>query len=510
MLSEGYGSVELKTFDYDVIIVGSGVAGLFTALHVSESLKVLLISKSELMESNSQLAQGGIAAALVETDISSHVEDTLRVGCYQNNEAAVKSMVTESASVIQKLVDLGMVFDLTADGQLHATREGGHSFSRIVHHKDTTGAELMRILSSAVRAMPSISCLEQYRVLDLILEQGRCVGILIKDPEGRIQPVTAPQVVLATGGIGELYENSTNSKIATGDGIAMSHRAGVVIKDMEYVQFHPTAFYDAHSKRRFLISEAVRGEGAYLRNEAGLRFMERFQPLMELSARDVVSREIYQQILTSQKPCVYLDLTHLDPAYIINRFPNIYAKCLEVNIDFTQDLIPVSPVQHYLMGGVVTDENGKTNITGLYACGEVASTGVHGANRLASNSLLEGLVFGRRIGLHMKRRENFQTLTPLTYDWHYAVADFPSVKNQIKQILSQAASIFRSEERLLDGRKKLENFEKILLEQNSCSDDNQDALNMVQVGLLIIEAALNRKQSLGAHQRLENGDKYDQ
>lgn len=507
MLSENYGSVELKTFDYDAIIVGSGAAGLFAALHVSPTLNVLLISKSELMESNSQLAQGGIAAALIETDISSHVEDTMRVGCYHNNEKTVEGMILESSSVIQKLVDLGMVFDRTADGHLHATREGGHSFSRIVHHKDTTGAELMRILINAVKAVPSITCIEQHRVLDLILEKGQCMGVLVKDPDGQIRPVMAPQVVLATGGIGELYENSTNSKIATGDGIAMAHRAGVEIKDMEFVQFHPTAFYDAHSKRRFLISEAVRGEGAYLRNEAGIRFMERFQPLMELSARDVVAREIYQQIQNSQKPCVYLDLTHLEPAYMIDRFPNIYAKCLEVNIDFTKDLIPVSPVQHYLMGGIVTNPMGKTSAEGLYACGEVASTGVHGANRLASNSLLEGLVFGRRIGLQIKARESFRPLIPTTLEWRYNTGHFISLKHLVKQILSQAASIFRSEERLFDGQKKLRDLELVLLEQNSCSDDCQDTLNMVQVGLLIIEAALNRKESLGAHQRLENGEK---
>lgn len=509
MLSEDYGSVKLETFDYDVIIVGSGVAGLFTALHVSPTLKVLLISKSELMESNSQLAQGGIAAALSETDIPSHIEDTMRVGCYQNNEEVVEGMIRDSSGVIQRLVDLGMVFDLTQEGQLHATREGGHSFSRIVHHKDTTGAELMRILISAVSAMPSMTCIENYRVLDLILEKGRCIGVLAKDSDGQIRPLMAPQIILATGGIGELYENSTNSKIATGDGIAMAHRAGVVIKDMEYVQFHPTAFYDAHSKRRFLISEAVRGEGAYLRNEAGTRFMERFQPLMELSARDVVAREIYQQILTSEKPCVYLDLTHLNPSYMIDRFPNIYAKCLEVNIDFTKDLIPVSPVQHYLMGGIVTDQMGKTSVEGLYACGEVASTGVHGANRLASNSLLEGLVFGRRIGLQMKGCETFSDFLPMTFDWHYTTKDLLGVKNQIRQTLSLAASIFRSEARLRAGQSKLKVIEKELLEQNSCSDDSLDALNMVQVGLLIIEAACNRKESLGAHQRLENGEKYD-
>ncbi len=498
-------SADFRLYDYDVIIVGAGAAGLFTALHAKQDLRILLISKEGVLECNSQLAQGGIAAALEKTDVAEHIADTMRVGCYHNDLGAVEGMINESHEVIEKLVTLGMVFDRTPEGFLHATREGGHSFNRIVHHADNTGAELMRTLKAAIDKRTQMTCLENSDVLDLILQEGICKGVILREANGSVTCVTAPQVILATGGIGELYDNTTNSKISTGDGIAMAHRAGAKVVDMEFVQFHPTAFYDHQDHRRFLISEAVRGEGAYLRNESGERFMESFKPLMELSARDVVARAIYFQIQKSKKPCVYLDLTHLESAYITKRFPNIYTKCLEVGIDFTVDLIPVSPVQHYLMGGIWTDLNGQTNIKGLFACGETASTGVHGANRLASNSLLEALVYGRRIGSSLCSKELLDPLLPDSFERRYSTAKMETVKSDIKQAISLSASIFRSEALLLQGEKALVECEKTLEKLGSCDVESHEALNMAQVGLLIVRAALLRKESLGAHKRLENG-----
>lgn len=491
-------------YDYDVIVIGAGAAGLFTALHVPSTLQVLVVSKSNLLECNSQLAQGGIAAALEQEDEVVHIEDTLRVGCYRNDVSAVEMMVRESHEVIETLIHLGMNFDREQSGELHATREGGHTNSRIVHHADNTGAEVMRTLSAAVHGRTNITVLENTFVYDLLMIENRCCGILYCSSNDTVAVATAPQVVLATGGIGELYLNTTNSKIATGDGVAMAFRAGAKIADMEFVQFHPTAFFDEKDDRRFLISEAVRGEGAYLRNEKGQRFMAAFLPLMELSARDIVAREIYYQIEHSQKPWVYLDLTHLDAQYMIKRFPNIYAKCLQVGIDFTRDLIPVSPVQHYIMGGVWTDMQGQTSIEGLFACGEVASTGVHGANRLASNSLLEALVFGRQIGSNCISRTDATALGPVDLEVKSATEPLSVEKKTIQAIISDCASIFRSQSRLQKGQDQLELWEERVKEASSLNTHDYEILNMIQVGLLIVHAAQMRKVSLGAHKRLDS------
>lgn len=374
----------------DVLIIGSGVSGLYCALNLKDDLNVLLVCKEKMECSNTYLAQGGISVARSEEDISIFVEDTLKAGKYENDLEAVKILASESEENIKKLIEMGLEFDRNEDGSLNYTKEGAHSINRIVHTKDNTGESTAKILINKVKQKDNINVYEDTYFIDIIEKEDSCIGaILVKENE-QIN-VYAKVVVLATGGIGGLYNNSTNQRILTGDGITAAVKHNIEIKDINYIQIHPTAFYEEESnQRRFLISESLRGEGGILTNIHGKRFIN------ELLPRDVVSQAVYEQIRETETPYVNLDIRFLGEGYIKNRFSTIYRECLNRGTDITKEYIRVSPAQHFFMGGIKVDLNSKTSMENLYAVGETSCTGIHGTNRLASNSLLEGLVFSRR------------------------------------------------------------------------------------------------------------------
>src|SRR5271169_1152649 len=390
--------------DTDFLIIGAGVAGLRAAIELAPAGRVTVLAKREVTDSNTQFAQGGIAAALSDEDeISLHLQDTLNAGDGLCNLQAAKALVEDAPGRIEELIQWGTEFDRQGT-KLTFGREGAHSRNRILHaHGDSTGREILRALYAKSKTLKNISVREFEFSTDLVLQNGRVTGIHLINERSEKQQMSASAVLLATGGMGQLYRNTTNPAVATGDGVAMAFRAGSEVSDMEFIQFHPTALYLKNAPR-FLLSEALRGEGAYLRNIEMHRFMPKYHPLAELAPRDVVARAILHELEVSQlkDPVVYLDLTHLDAGHVKKRFPRIYATCMEYNIDITMDLIPIRPAAHYAMGGVRTDLEGRCTLPGLYAAGEAAATGVHGANRLASNSLLEGLVFGARAGKTMR------------------------------------------------------------------------------------------------------------
>lgn len=390
---------------YDVIIVGGGVAGLYAALNFDSHINVLVVAKRELTLCNSSLAQGGVAAVLdTETDsFEYHFNDTMAAGGHENRPEAVKVLVEEGPFDVRQIIELGARFD-KSNGRLNMTLEGGHSRRRIVHYEDATGQELMRVLIQAARQKDNIEIAENAFVCFLDETQGGFYATILK--EGVFSVVAAPYVVLATGGIGRVYKYTTNSKIATGDGMALAYELGAKITNAHYIQFHPTAFAEP-GRERFLISEAVRGEGAVLLNCDMERFMHRYDEREELAPRDVVSKAIILESRRTGNERFYLDITFKSPEYIKKRFPTIYNHCLNEGVDITKQPIPVYPCQHYLMGGIDVDLNARTRVDRLYAIGECSHTGVHGKNRLASNSLLEALVFGRRAAQDIMSRARF-------------------------------------------------------------------------------------------------------
>lgn len=381
---------------YDVVIIGTGVAGLYATMQFPEEYKVLLVAKKELQLSNSSLAQGGVAAVLdKENDnYKLHIADTLIAGKYKNNLSSVEKLVTEGPDDVLKLNELGVEFDLGKDGELAKTLEGGHSRHRIVHHKDSTGKEIVDTLIECVKKKPNVTICENTLVYAIEkVENGFCTCYL---QDGKNYQVGSNYCIICTGGIGRIYQYTTNSAISTGDGIALAYMLGAKISHLSRVQFHPTAFAAENIRERFLISEAVRGEGAILLNCNGERFAFDYDERGELAPRDVVSKAIMLESIKTGSDKFYLDITHKEPEFIKQRFPMIFEKCLEEGIDITKDRIPIFPCQHYLMGGINVDLDARTSVEGLYAAGECSHTGVHGANRLASNSLLEALVFSRR------------------------------------------------------------------------------------------------------------------
>ena len=396
---------------YDAVIVGTGVSGLYAALQFNDNLRVLVISKRERSLSNSALAQGGVAAVLDKDNdnFKLHIADTLIAGGYKNDLSALEVLVTEGPSDVLRLRELGVDFDSDSQGNLSMTLEGGHSRHRIAHHKDSTGREIVRQLLELVAAKPNVELMENTLLCSLRKDSGGGFWLGVMDSAGEVHAVYAPYVVLGTGGIGRVFKYTTNSAIATGDGIMLAYRLGAEIRNLSYIQFHPTGFAPKDASReRFLISEAVRGEGAVLRNADGERFVANYDPRGELAPRDVVSRIIMQEEQRLGKSDFYLDITHKDADFIRSRFPMIYEKCLEEGIDMTRDWIPIYPTQHYLMGGIQVDTKARTSVPGLYAVGECSHTGIHGKNRLASNSLLEALVFSRRAAsdIILNLREN--------------------------------------------------------------------------------------------------------
>ncbi|HEU4993574.1 MAG TPA: L-aspartate oxidase, partial [Gemmatimonadaceae bacterium] len=478
------------------LVVGSGVAGLHTAWRASEQGNVLLLTKRSLFDSATSYAQGGIAAALGAGDSPSlHRRDTLAAGAALCDAAAVQVLVEEGPARVRELQAAGARFDLEPEtGKLMLGREAAHSRKRIVHaHGDQTGAEVARTLVSRVRRSKQIRVLEKARVLDLIIHRGVCVGVRAS-VRGVATEIIADVTVLATGGCGQVYTYTTNPVVATGDGFAIAHRAGVKLTDMEFVQFHPTAL-DTPENPLALISEAVRGEGATLVNDRGVRFMKRVHRLAELAPRDVVARGIFRQQRAGR--LVFLDARKLARSFV-RRFPGIFALCRARGIDPRRDLIPVTPAAHYMMGGIVTDLRGRSSLKRLYAVGEVSRTGVHGANRLASNSLLEGLVFAERVARDMVTVKELESL-PRQGKWSVPVlADRGAAQvaaDTTRELMWRDAGVVRSAVGLREAREQLKDLEARL--PSGATEER----NLIQTAQLIVEAALRRRESRGGHYR---------
>lgn len=413
----------------DVIIIGTGVAGLYCALNLPEDKKVLLITKSSLEMSDSYLAQGGICVLKEEDDYNNFFWDTLKAGHYENDRDSVHQMIDKSPEVIEDLISFGVEFE-KKDGQMLYTKEGAHSTARILYHKDITGLEITRKLLEQVKSRKNLKIMEQTEMIDLVCNHNRCFGAVIRSKDGVISRLDSHYTVLATGGIGGLYENSTNYPHLTGDALALSVRHNIALKNMNYIQIHPTTLFTEKPGRRFLISESVRGEGAYLLNAN----MERF--VNELLPRDQLTQEIYKQMKKEGSRHVWLTITHLGEDKIKHRFPNIYKRCLEEGIDITKAPIPVTPAQHYFMGGIAVDLHSKTSMEHLYAAGETSCNGVHGANRLASNSLLESLVFAKEAALHIidTYEENSTVLPPVDFAVY---ENYEQLKEVNKELIQQ-------------------------------------------------------------------------
>jgi L-aspartate oxidase len=497
----------IENKDFDVIVVGEGLAGLYTALNISPKLKVAILSKS-INETSSYLSQGGVAAVINPDDnIENHFKDTLVAGAGLCDEEAVRLLVTEGPQEIKKLVEWDVPFDKKSDGTLQTTLEGGHSMRRILHcGGDRTGREIVEHLMQLVQNTPNIEEIHHSYLIDIITEDNKTSGVLIYKHSKPIY-LKSNYIVLCTGGIGALYPSSTNPTISTGDGIGAAMRAGAHTNNMEFIQFHPTSFYDPEDDgKAFLISEAVRGEGGILRNEHGEAFMEGRHPLSNLAPRDIVAREITKEIKKSTLPYVYLDITHKSREFLEKRFPTIFAHCLSHGVDISKDFIKVCPVQHYFMGGIVTDLKAKTNIEGLYACGETACTGVHGANRLASNSLLECLVFSKKAAIDINENFNNHQAKPNLYTLNAPsmianCPDFSDLMMTIKNIMLNCAGIVRNEKDMTEGIELLSSILKDL--STFCVADQQylKVLNMATVGLNILTAANARRENAGAHFR---------
>ena len=385
---------QLNKDNYDVVIIGAGIAGLYTALQLPETLKILIISKENVENSNTALAQGGIAVSMGLGDSPQmHFEDTIYAGAGLCDVDSARVLVNHAKENVENLLEYGVNFDKDSLNRLSLTLEGAHSINRIIHAGDTTGKAVLDVLCEQVSKRKNIKIQTRYFAVDLLTLEDRCEGLTIYDMERKIfSAVMSSVVICATGGYGQIYKTTTNPEVSTGDGVALAFRCGAELTDVEFVQFHPTVLYH-QDKPGFLISEALRGEGAILKNHKGERFMEKYHQLLELAPRDIVARAIFKEMERTEVSFVYLDITHKEKEYLRNRFPNIFSTLIDIGIDMSVDLIPVAPAEHYSMGGIKTEAFGRTKIQGFYACGECASNGIHGANRLASNSLLEGMVF---------------------------------------------------------------------------------------------------------------------
>lgn len=482
----------------DYLIVGAGIAGLRAAIELAETGHVLVITKEALGESNTHYAQGGIAVAISgEEDVQLHLEDTINAGDGLVDREAAKVLVEEGPLRVEELLRWGTGFD-RKNGELMLTREGAHSRNRILHaNGDATGAEIGRSLLEHARAMPNITLLAWAMCVDLVVADGSVAGLVVLDREGLLHTIHARAVLLASGGAGQVYSDTTNPAVATGDGIAMAYRAGANIADMEFYQFHPTAL-SLPGVPRFLLSEALRGEGAYLVNAEGERFMERYHPLLELAPRDVVARAITREGFGGRT--VYLDMRHIRDIDFAQRFPGISAFLAKHNLSLGRDLVPIRPAAHYLMGGVKTDVDGRASLPRLYAAGEAACTGVHGANRLASNSLLEGLVFGARAAEKMRGEASLPVA-----ESHAVTKPAASVSNsdeflhRLKRTMWQRAGLLRDAEGLLAGKAELASLREALPQGTDRA--SLELRNLHTLGELIVESALAREESRGAHFR---------
>jgi L-aspartate oxidase len=504
-------------FFTDVLVIGGGLAGLRAALAVDPKLSVLVITKDGLWQSNSVHAQGGIATVLSPEDrFEDHVTDTILAGGPLCDFDVVQRVVREGPERIRELIAWGAQFD-QEDGRLALGREGGHGRDRIAHALgDATGKEVMRAVIEQVRRTPNIEVWENTCTIDLLTHEGACRGALVWNSQHGKTLVWAKQSILCTGGAGQLYRETTNPDVATGDGMAIAYRVGAELRDMEFIQFHPTVLYIAGSSRN-LLTEALRGAGAHLVDRHGHRFMPEYDERGELAPRDVVALAIVSQMERTKHPNVYLDLTHLDPQQIRARFPGIVAICAEFNLDLTRDRIPVRPGAHYMMGGVTVDLEGRTTVPGLWAAGEVTATGLHGANRLASNSLLEALVYGTHAGQGASAaaagmNDSFTAL-PLTnpdLEPHAQTLDLADIRNSLKSLMWRNVGVRRDAEGLREAEDNIERWCRYVLASQFANPIGWELQNMLCVGRLMIQAALRREETRGCHFRSDFPQRDDQ
>ncbi len=511
----------------DFLIIGSGIAGLSFALKVADYGKVCIITKADAEESSTKYAQGGIAAVMYTPDsYEKHIKDTLVAGDQLSNEEIVRITITESTERIKELIEWGTKFDKTASGKYDLAKEGGHSEYRVLHHKDNTGNEIERALLENIKKHPNIELIENHFTVDIITQHHlgievnkktkniQCFGAYVLNPANNsIDTYLSKVTMIATGGNGNVYNTTTNPTIATGDGIAMVYRAKGRVENMEFIQFHPTALYNPHEKHSFLISEAVRGFGGKLKTMDGKEFMYKYDSRGELATRDIVARAIDNELKLSGDDYVYLDCRHLNKNDIIDHFPTIYAKCLSIGVDITKDMMPVVPAAHYNCGGIKVDEWGRSSIINLYASGECSSTGLHGANRLASNSLLESLVFSHRASINSVNVLDSITICDDIPDWNAEgmvlneemVLITQSLK-EVQLIMSNYVGIVRSNLRLKRALDRLdilykeseELYDRSILTVKIC-----ELRNLINNAYLIIKMAMERKESLGLHYSLD-------
>jgi L-aspartate oxidase len=493
----------------DVLVIGGGIAGMRATMAVDARLSTLVVTKDRINESNSAYAQGGIAGVLAPEDrFEDHVEDTLIAGADLCDREVVEMVVREAPGHIRQLIEWGTVFDHQEDGDLLLGREGGHSHHRIVHALgDATGKEIMRAMITRAREVLHAQIWQDTFTLDLLTDDGACRGALVWNKDHGRTFVWAKQTILCTGGVGQIYRETTNPAVATGDGHAIAYRAGVELRDMEFMQFHPTVLYIAGSSRT-LITEAIRGEGAILVDANGERFMPSYDPRAELAPRDIVSQAIADRMNATHHPCVYLDLSPIDPAHALRRFPGIARSCAEFGLDITRDRIPVRPGAHYMIGGVTVDHEGRTTLPGLWASGEVTSSGLHGANRLASNSLLEGLVYGAHAGagasaVALEMPDSFHAI-PLKND---AVLpggeplDLSDIRNSLKSLMWRAAGVIRDGKQLAEAAKTVDGWCQYALSRQFTEPEGWELQNMLTVARVMIESAQRREESRGVHLR---------
>lgn len=506
--------------DVDVLVLGSGIAGLSYALKASRHGRVAIVTKKSDTESNTNYAQGGIASVTSQDDsFDMHIRDTHVAGAWLCHEDSVEILVKEGPKRVRELIDLGVRFSMERDekGKIHLAlgREGGHSMRRILHSADLTGREIERALIANAKRKDNIRLFEHHIGIDLISDGETCYGAHVLDPDtGDMMTVVAKVVMLATGGAGRVYLHTTNPEIATADGVAMAYRAGAKIANMEFIQFHPTTLHHADA-RSFLISEAVRGEGGILRLSDGSTFMENYHEMACLAPRDIVARAIDAELKKSGDECVYLDITHLEPKKVKARFPNIYEKCFSVGIDITKDWIPIVPAAHYSCGGVLTDVDGRSTIDRLYACGEVACTGVHGANRLASNSLLEAVVFAHRAAedtgkVLSLRKTDASEVQEYPEDAHTEDVSQEMVQEltiKLQTVMWKYVGIVRTDERLnkaLTHVRSIQSTAEDMYAHGRLSPELLELRNLAQSAELIVLSAIERKESRGLNYNLDH------
>ena len=515
----------------DFLVIGSGLAGLMYALKVAKHGKVILITKTKIEETNTEYAQGGIASYRTNPDsLEKHVKDTLIAGDGLCNEKVVRNILSDGPARVEELINYGASFDKKINGEYDLAKEGGHSEHRILHHKDRTGHEIQRVLTEFVKKDKNITILENHFAVDLITQHHlghavlraetniKCYGVYAFNIEThRVETFLSKITFIGTGGVGNIYKTTTNPPIATGDGVAMVYRAKGEIRDMEFIQFHPTALYNEKERPSFLITEAMRGFGAKLKTKKGKEFMQKYDKRKELAPRDIVARAIDNEIKTSGESHVLLDCTHLDSEKLIAHFPNIYKKCLSIGIDFTKDMIPVVPAAHYMCGGVKVNSKAKTSIKNLYAAGEVTATGLHGANRLASNSLLEAVVYAHKAAKASAKRLKKSKIKKNVPDWDDSGTSHPEEMilitqsfAELQQIMTNYVGIVRSNIRL---NRALTRLEIIYKETEALYDRSKVSIkicrlrNAINVAYLIIKMAKKRKESRGLHYTIDYPNK---